>query len=193
MTTTYKLLGIPMQRQASRRKLVVVTYALLATLCGSTFVLHLLHGQDAILPYSLAIYGSLAVGIFVFGGHAGFGGHRGLLKPFSNKPPRPEPPMVTLVKLQLQPESLFHSDDAWKNDERELARRDRAHYKAYQAVSTGVAILLLLAFWSVKPSQVIPAAIVQNLLFLVALATTVLAITLPSAIILWTEPDIDLS
>ena len=102
--------------------------------------------------------------------------------------------MVTLVKLQLQPESLFQSDDAaWMNDERELARRDRAHYKAYQAVSTGVAILLLLAFWSVKPSQVIPAVIVQNVLFMVALVTAVLALTLPSAIILWTEPDIDLS
>lgn len=192
--TPYKLLGIPMQRQASRRKLVVVTYALLATLCGSTFVLHLLHGQDALLPYSLAIYGSLVVGIFVFGGQGGFGGRWGLLKPFSNKPPRPEPSMVTLVKLQLQPESLFQSDDAlWKNDERELARRDRAHYTAYQAVTVAVMVLLLLAFWSVKPLSVIPAAVVQNLLLIVALATAVLAITLPSAIILWTEPDIDLS
>jgi len=50
-----------------------------------------------------------------------------------------------------------------------------------------------LAFWALKPQQhLISQEILLNLLFLVALITSVMAITLPAAIILWTEPDIDL-
>jgi hypothetical protein len=194
MATSYKILGIPMQRRNARRRLVVVAYTLLLLLCGSTFVVHLIYGENALLPYSLAIYGSMAVGIFVFGGTGGFGGRWGLIKPFANKPPRPEPPMVTLVKLQLQPESLLQADDlGWRNDERELDRRDRAHYQAYQAVGVGVVVMLALAFWALEPRQhLVPAKVLQDMLFLVALITTVLVMTLPAAIILWTEPDIDL-
>jgi len=192
--TSYKILGIPMRRRSARRRLVVVAYTLLLLLCGSTFVVHLVYGENALLPYSLAIYGSMAVGIFVFGGNSGFGGRWGLIKPFANKPPRAEPPMVTLVKLQLQPESLLQADDSgWRNDERELDRRDRAHYLAYQAVGVGVVVMLALAFWALEPRQhLIPAKVLQDMLFLVALITSVLVMTLPAAIILWTEPDIDL-
>jgi hypothetical protein len=192
--TSYKVLGIPMQRQSARRKLVVITYALLAMLCCSTFIAHFIYGIDALLPYDVAIFGSMAVGGFVFGGNGWFGGRWGLVKPFANKPPRAEPPMVTLVKLQMEPESLLRPDESgWKNDERELERRDRAHYQAYQGVSFGVVAILLLTFWSVMPKQrVVSADVLRNVLFLVALMTTVLVVTLPSAIILWTEPDIDL-
>ncbi len=193
MTTSYKVLGVPMQRQSARRKLVVITYAVLAILCGSTFVLHFVYGQNALLPYSFALYGALAVGIFIFGGIAGPGGRWGLIKPFANKPPRADLPMVTLVKLNLQPLSAGTPDEStWRNDERELGVRDHAHYQAYQAVFIGVLVILLLAFLSVKPSHIVSAVVLLNLLFMAALVTMVLAITLPSAIILWTEPDVDL-
>jgi hypothetical protein len=190
----YKVLGIPMQKRSTRRKLVAVVYAMLLLLCGSTFVLHLIYGPNALLPYSVAIYGSMAVGIFVFGGNWGFGGRWGLIKPFANRPPRAEPPMVTLVKLNLEPEALMQSDDSsWKNDERELSRRDRAHYQAYQAVGVGVVVILLLVFWALEPKQhLISAGTLLNLLFMAALVTVVLVATLPAAIILWNEPDIDL-
>jgi hypothetical protein len=63
--TSYKVLGIPMQRQSARRKLVVITYALLAMLCCSTFIAHFIYGIDALLPYDVAIFGSMEVGGFV--------------------------------------------------------------------------------------------------------------------------------
>jgi len=194
-TMSYKVLGIPMQRQRARRRLVVAVYAVLAMLCGSTFIAHFVFGVDALLPYDVAIFGSMAVGGFVFGGNGWFGGRWGLIKPFANQPPRSEAPMVTMVKLQLDPESLFVSNESrWKNDERELDRRDRAHYQAYQAVGVGVAVMMLLTFWAVMPKQrVVSADALQNLLFVAALVTMVLVVTLPSAIILWTEPDVDLS
>jgi len=39
---------------------------------------------------------------------------------------------------------------------------------------------------------VVPSVVLLNLLFLVALVTSVLVVTLPAAIILWNEPDMDL-
>lgn len=188
--TSYKVLGIPMQRRSTRRKLVVVVYAVLLLLCGSTFVLHLVYGPNALLPYSVTMYGTMVIGLFVFGGN----GRWGLIKSFANKPPRAESPMVTLVKLHLEPEVLMQSDDSsWKNDERELNRRDRAHYQAYQAVGVGVVVILLLVFWALEPKQhLISAGTLLNLLFMAALVTVVLVATLPSAIILWNEPDMDL-
>ena len=114
-----------MERQRARRRLVVTTYALLAMLCGSAFCAHVFYGVGALLPYEVAIYGSMAVGAFVFGGNGWYGGRWGLIKPFANKPPRTEPPMVTLVQLQLQPERLLQADESgWRNDERELERRN---------------------------------------------------------------------
>ena len=188
--TSYKVLGIPMQRRSTRRKLVVVVYAVLLLLCGSTFVLHLVYEPNALLPYSVTMYGTMVIGLFVFGGN----GRWGLIKSFANKPPRAESPMVTLVKLHLEPEVLMQSDDSsWKNDERELNRRDRAHYQAYQAVGVGVVVILLLVFWALEPKQhLISAGTLLNLLFMAALVTVVLVATLPSAIILWNEPDMDL-
>ncbi len=192
--TSYKILGMPMQRQSARRKLVIVTYVVLAMLCGSTFFVHVFYGVDALLPYEVAIFGSMAVGAFVFGGNGWYGGRWGLIKPFANKPPRAEPVMVDVIRLQLAPLTAGTPDESsWKNDERELERRDRAHYQAYQAVGVGVVVTLGLAFWALFPRQhVIPAPVMLNLLFMVALVTTVLVVTLPAAIILWTEPDMDL-
>jgi len=80
-TMSYKVLGIPMQRQRARRRLVVAVYAVLAMLCGSTFIAHFVFGVDALLPYDVAIFGSMAVGGFVFGGNGWFGGRWGLIKP----------------------------------------------------------------------------------------------------------------
>jgi peptidoglycan/LPS O-acetylase OafA/YrhL len=181
---TYKLFGIPMQRRATRRKLVVLTYIVLAVLCAATLLLV----QYYSYTFSYALYAAVAVGIFVFGGQ----GPYGLIKAFANKPPRPESPIVDLVRLHLEPMSIGTPDtSAWKNDERELARRDAAHYLAYQPLAIAFLLVLPLAAWAVHPPHWASVAVLLNLILSVALIASVLAVTLPSAIILWTEPDID--
>jgi len=89
-------------------------------------------------------------------------------------------------------------ESSWKNDERELSRRDRAHYRAYQVVAGAFPVVLLLAAFGLKVAQgslqlawLTTATVLQSI-FAVALLETVLAMTLPAAIILWNEPDIDL-
>ena len=70
---------------------------------------------------------------------AGLAAGMGLIKPFPNKPPRPEPVMVDAIRLQLAPMTAGTPDESsWRNDERELSRRDRAHYQAYQVVGGAV-------------------------------------------------------
>ena len=54
-------------------------------------------------------------------------------------------------------------------------------------------LVVAFAFWALLPRQhVVPSVVLLNLLFLVALVTSVLVVTLPAAIILWNEPDMDL-
>jgi hypothetical protein len=184
--TNFKVLGIPMQRQKSRRQLVVWTYVVLGLICavvGAT-------AQTYPLLYAYAIYPAMAVGMFVFGGT----GQRGLLKGFANKPPRPDPPQIEIIKLHLAPETLVSSDEStWKNDERELSRRDRAHYEAYKVIGLCPVLMLLLAAFALKPKHPFLSDTTWLLMiFGLAEVMTVLMVTLPAAIILWTEPDIEL-
>jgi hypothetical protein len=183
-TTQYSLFGIPMQQRRTRRRLVMVAYTAIAIVCGLTVAFI----RVAPYLYSYAIWATLAFMFVVFG----WQGRGGLIKPFPNKPPRPEPTMVTLAELQLRPKRPFADDtSAWRNDERELARRDLAHYHAYQPVAVGIVVLLVLTAIANHPWPWMSAAVLAQVSYAVALVVTVMAFTLPAAIILWTEPDIE--
>jgi hypothetical protein len=186
--TTYSVLGLPMQLRRSRRKLVVSAYTVLILFCAGS----LFFARMEPLLYSWTIYATMAVAFFVFGGT----GRYGLIKPFPNKPPRPEPDMV---RLQLAPLTLGTPDESsWKNDERELSRRDRAHYQAYQVTGVLLMVLLVLSAFGLRTAlglrhpEWLSVSLALNLIFGVALIGSVLVVTLPAAIILWTEPDIEL-
>jgi hypothetical protein len=192
---SYKVFGIPMEQQRARRKLVVAVYAVLLMFCVGSIVF----ARTAPIAYNWTIYVTMAAAMLVFGGVGGVGGRYGLIKPFPNKPPRPEPVMVDAIRLQLAPMTAGTPDESsWKNDERELSRRDRAHYQAYQVVASAFPVVLLLAALGLKVAQgslqlawLTTTTVLQSI-FAVALLETVLAMTLPAAIILWNEPDIDL-
>lgn len=191
MTATYKVLGIPMEQQKTRRKLVVAVYAALAAMCVGS----ILFARVEPLLYSWTMYVALAVSVFVFGGQ----GRYGLIKAFPNKPPRPEPVMVEAVRLQVAPMTAGTPDEStWKNDERELSRRDRAHYQAYQVVGMAMIVTLLVSMFGLRSAMGLghPAWLTAGLaleaLYALALVGSVLVLTLPAAIILWSEPDMDL-
>jgi hypothetical protein len=181
-TMNYRVLGMSMQRRSARRWLVVCTYAVLAALC----VLNVVYAKT--MGFWIGLYGSSLVSLFVFGGN----GRYGLIKPFLNKPPRPEVAVVNLLRLQLSPPSAGTPEEAsWRNDERELSRRDLAHYRAYQPLTVMLIGVLLLAAMAIHPTHWVATAVILQLLFAAALVTTVSAVTLPAAMILWNEPDMD--
>jgi hypothetical protein len=78
--------------------------------------------------------------------------------------------------------TLFHKSGP---DERQVAVRNAAYYRAYRVVAVYL-VIMPVGSWRVTGN----AGLNENLLELVWLSFIVLVFTLPQAIILWTEPDI---
>ena len=83
-----------------------------------------------------------------------------------------------------------------RGDEREMHRRDHAHYLAYYFLGYGlIGALFAGSFQGPNPiSPVLPLALRAFLVQLPKLllwATFFLYVTLPQAILLWTEPDLE--
>ena len=83
-----------------------------------------------------------------------------------------------------------------RGDEREMHRREHAHFRAYYIVGYGV-IAALFAGYFAGPNPITPFLPLAPRMFLVKLpqilimATIWVYITLPQAILLWTEPDME--
>jgi hypothetical protein len=190
--TSFTVFGISMTQRSSRRKLVVLTYVALALVCA--LATWLSRGDSSALTF--AVWAAILVAAFVFGGQ----GRHGLIKPFLNKPPAGDGrdpidrlvyPDPVLLKLTASVTQLPHAETDWKNDERELTRRDRAHYLAYQPLALAFVLVLLLVSQALHPRNWLPLHVLLSLIYVVALVASVLTITLPAAIILWTEPDLN--
>lgn len=75
---------------------------------------------------------------------------------------------------------------SWRDDEldeREVAVRNAAYFVAFRAMSIYAVILTPLA-WATRPG------IAVLTLHLLAIPLMTMAITLPQAVVLWTEPDV---
>jgi hypothetical protein len=82
-------------------------------------------------------------------------------------------------------------------DERELHRREHAHYVAYRYLGN-VLVLALFAAYFRGPNPFTPALnpalrmFLYHLPYVLLMADDILYVTLPQAILLWTEPDMEL-
>jgi hypothetical protein len=105
----------------------------------------------------------LATSLFVNGVLFGGYGRWGLINPFNTRTP-------------------LGSPTPWHNDERDLRGRDRAHYHAYRVV---VAVMLLGYVLGRVPFQhpEMGRALIEG--------GVVLGLTLPQALLLWMEPDVE--
>lgn len=75
-----------------------------------------------------------------------------------------------------------------RSDERDLTRRDRAHYAAYDVLA--LLVLAALAGYNRPFYHTISMATQQRITLALLEAGSILAFTLPAAILLWTEPDL---
>jgi hypothetical protein len=114
----------------------------------------------------------------------------GLVKPFNGRAPlyAGAPPLL-MLKLMIYGPRFDNSD--YRNDEREMQQRDRAHYWAYQAIYVALCLLWLLAWDNTDKAKWLgwDPVIYNMAIYGVALAAIVIAVTLPQALLLWTEPD----
>lgn len=175
---------VDMAPQPNRRALVVLIYAGLAALMMGSWWVDRWRVSGIYLIFATFLVNRLFLGGYNFGG---------LVKPFGSKPPhrRNEPPPFLMLALRVyQPEP---EEREYRNDERELHQRDRAHYLAYQVVVAVLPLLWLLSDWSLDAPRLFgwmpfpPMVLVHGL----ALAATVVGATLPQAILLWNEPDME--
>ena len=163
MLANRTIMGISMNRRRNRRWLVTAMYLLIAVLFAVGVRNHASSSFFVLFFLVIVIINPLLFGEFFFWGKK----YGGLLKPFQNNRELP-------------------------NDERELAARDRAHYRAYGWILISLFLILWIDDWlpMAARSNMSPA----QLLYLtrsLAWGAWVLAMTLPQAILLWTEPDIE--
>lgn len=168
MLNTPTILGISMASQKNRRSFVIATYAILAAVVAIILTLPPLVGRIRLMWLLFLPLAYTVVSYEVFGKliRPTLGGVR------SNE----------LTSLDLG----SRRRDQDEPDERELAIRNAAHYQAFRAATVYGFILwiLILLLWHLRRPTVI------LLVLLIAMPLLTILLTLPQAIILWTEPDV---
>ncbi len=180
-----KLFGFSMAPQTNRRKLVLITYAAaFLSMLGmfllvlalrpryghARWILGLALANPIFLTWWLLL---LVISRRVFGRLV-----RSAFRWFLGPPMRP-----VQSGLGLAPTA---PEDEPPNDEREIAVRDHAYYLAYRGLVS--VAFVVLPFWLLCMTASSPAVAFAGTLamfvFLIA------GVTLPQAVILWTEPDL---
>jgi hypothetical protein len=179
------LLGkrINMAARSRRRWLVAAIYAVLAVLMAAGWFLDHWRETGCYMFFATLFINRLFLGGYYFGG---------LVKPFNGKASRRAEGISDLQLLLriYRPEPV---DSEYRNDEREIDQRGRAHYLAYQVLTCAFLLLWVISSWKTfRPSLLawlpVSADLLLDGLILVAILT---ALTLPQAILLWSEPDME--
>jgi hypothetical protein len=174
---------LDMAPRTHRRALVVWIFAGLVGLMASLWLLDRWRVTGAYMIFATILINRLLLGGYNFGG---------LVKPFSGKAPRAwmEPPPFLALGLRVY--NPVAEEGEYRNDERELQQRDRAHYFAYQGLTIG-----LLVIWLAANAQAFAPRLLAwipgsagPMVYGLTLMVVVLSQTLPQAILLWNEPDL---
>ncbi|MGA3045746.1 MAG: hypothetical protein ABSD67_03945 [Terracidiphilus sp.] len=187
MKTELRVAGftLSMGTRRRRRALVIVIYLFLSALLCAALLW---------APWAL---GSVLWFLFLVGliNRVFFGGltTRGLVGPFASdiRPLwfRDDPPPASRIDRWIWRRSPSRKD--LQADEREDRLRDRVHYRSYRILT-----LLTYVVWGLFAIvRMGPFLGMGSLPFdfalMVAAAVAMLALTLPQAILLWTEPDME--
>jgi hypothetical protein len=170
MLRTPAFLGFPMVRRSNRRLLVATTYAALLALMAAVIIIFPSGRQmDAVwlcvfpLAYNLvsrAIFGKLVKETVLPEVHGG-----------------------ELTSLGLAPGHRRSEDEP---DEREVAVRNAAYFEAYRALA-----MYSIAVWVAWPFIfLLSASTAVRVLLLLTVPLLAMVLTLPQAVVLWTEPDV---
>ncbi len=175
MLRSVRVIGFEMNRQKNRRVLVLVTYAAvivvtvvfsLATVYRPGIWLDLLTGG---MWFFITV-----VAYFVFGRIA---------SPFLMVPLSGHPPQRVQRGLGL---SATVPPEEPPADERDIAVRNSAYYTAYHIfIGLCIAVFLALPLYENTPSE-----FHKPMRFTAVILLSVLAFTLPQAVVLWREKDI---
>jgi hypothetical protein len=170
MLRTPEILGFSMVRRNNRRWLVVVTYVtFLALMAALTIILPPTRGQNAtVLMCLILAYNVVSRGVF-----------GSLVKDTV----LPQMRGGEITSLGLTPRRRRGDDEP---DERDVAVRNGAYFQAYRAVAVYSIVIWIASSVVCEVS----ASTALRLIQLVTMPLVAMALTLPQAVILWTEPDV---
>jgi hypothetical protein len=163
-----KIFGISMVSRERRRRLVVLCYTALSLLILLDFIVSSSEARFMLVLF--AMFAGICIKFVIFNRLA----KDAVL------------PMVDIRPISL---GLSHNALSYKNrlpDERQVAVRNAAYYRAYRVIAQYFFLIMPVASLIVAKE----ATLKEVLFAFVALSFIVLFFTLPQAIILWTEPDI---
>jgi hypothetical protein len=173
MLNTPEILGFSMARRGSRRRLVVVTYAILLALMAVMIVVPRLAPRTRVVGFASCF--AFNIGFIVV-----------ILPIFGKLAKDTVLPLIhggEMTSLDLTPQPGRSEADL---DERELAVRNAAYVTAYRAVAVYSVFASVALLFTSELSP--PAA--RLLLGLLVILLVGMIFTLPPAVILWTEPDV---
>lgn len=189
MRASFRFLGIQfdMARQSRRRWLVLTVYFAIGVSIVSAELLNQLWVRF-IAPYlvfMIPIFVTLFLNSYVLGGVERWG--RGLIKPFYGN--------ETLISYGMEGRAVpGYFKSKYLNDELDIRRRNESHWRAYRWIYP----IMGLAWWIALTKRGAPLMPewVSRLPFDTFLCCSLTALicfhaTLPQAILLWTEPDME--
>lgn len=177
---------VDMAVRARRRTLVVLIYVAFAVLFTAAWFIDRWHTTGTYLYWGAM----LACRLFLGGYYRG-----GLVKPFNDRVrrERPTPHPFLALGLRIYQPAQPDDDRLLLNDERELQQRNLAHYKAYQVIGMALLVPWFIAYLRMLRPQWWSGMTVSldQLFYALTLIILLLVFTLPQAILLWTEPDME--
>jgi hypothetical protein len=184
-----------MAPHANRRRLVALIYMAFAALMTVGWFIDHWH----VWGFGLIILSASYLGRLVLGGYGVAG--KGMVKPFFGNEVRarylenPSSSWSRMAKSQIP--DLANARE-FGSDEREVSLRDKAHEAAYRRLGAIVIITLMFACLKYVAMPLLreygielSAAVLDQIIYGLLIASVILLITLPQAILLWTEPDIE--
>jgi hypothetical protein len=197
MKTDFVLFGkrFNMASQSRRRRLVALVYAGFAVLIAAGWSLDRWRLWGAMLIILPAPY----VARNVFGG---FGpGDKGIIKPFLGNEVRARylaNPGSRWSRMALQTIPKIADPHEFSSDEREIHGRNTAHEVAYRRLGMVAIFTLSIAFLKNGTASILQRigaplsnAFFDQVIYGLLFVTFILTLTLPQAILLWTEPDME--
>ncbi|HZB88879.1 MAG TPA: hypothetical protein VE291_09505 [Terracidiphilus sp.] len=194
------VIKIDMAPRTNRRWLVAILYGTLAAL----MTLAWMRNRTGTAAAFIAINFGLAANLFIGGQYHGkyfLFGSRGLVDPFDGNEilERNTRKKRSFFSRLFYPEIGDPRD--LSNDERAIRRRDYSHFIAFRHLGSLVCLGLIIDFYNLN-RDLMPASLsslshlgmsVDQVIFCILQVGWVFSCTLPQAILLWTEPDMEAS
>ena len=191
------LLGqhVNMAPRVNRRRLVVLFYGIIGALLFACWI----RGSHTGAGF-WTIEFTLFLGPILGGSFAGLGiltGRRGLVEPFEAGKVLKYPDSASVLKPSTLLHPVVDNDPELRIDERALRRRDYAHYVSHGFLGGLISVGFILEFLNYSNESggidLLPltSSAVHHIVYCLLQIGYISALTLPQAILLWTEPDME--